>query len=320
MNANSFRNGKQIMLSMLMLSVFLAFNTAWSQEIKLTEQPAVPESPYHEEFVKIDHLSILQGAHFNRQQEKYNLRLPVFGKEMDFVATPNDVLDEEGKKQNPDVLTYYMYATEDKKIQGSLTLTHFGIYALILQKGTMVSIRPDNIGQPVNHIVEYGVKPDMSRFKNFCGHDHSLDDVKNKALFNPLRNNFQNGESRITYRVAIITTGEYYLANGNNNSLVRAKVIADVNAISAIFKNELSVTLAVGSRITLFNDPATEPYNPGNERSQQAANAEASAFPNQNNYEVGHDFRILLHGYEEKKLGVARLRVVCCIRPTGTGV
>lgn len=303
-----------------MWSCFLAFNTVYSQEIMLTEQPAVPESPYHEEFVKIDHLSILQGAQFNRQQDKYIVRLPVFGKEIDFVAIPNDVLDEEGKKQNPGVLTYYMYAMEDKKIQGSLTLTHFGLFALILQKGTMVTIRPDKIGQPVNHIVEYGIKPDMSRYKNFCGHDHSLDDAKKKTLFNPLRNNFQNGESRITYRVAIITTGEYYLANGNNNSLVRAKVISDVNAISAIFKNELSVTLAVGSRITLFNDPATDPFIPGNERTQQAANAVASAFPNQNNYDVGHVFHIHQDGDGWQNGGVALLSSVCRNTPYGTGL
>lgn len=319
MNASSFKERKSLLFIVWMLSCFVHVNPLNAQELPSLDQALVPAGTYHEEKVKIDHLALLHRAQSIRQQDKITFSLPVFGTEMDFIATPNDVLDEEGKKQNPGVLTYYMYASGDKTIQGSVTMTPYGLYALILQKGTMVSVRPDVIGQPVNHIVEYGIKPDLSRFKNFCGHDHSLDDVKTKTLFNPLRNNFQNGETRVSYRVAIITTGEYYLANGNNNSLVRAKVISDVNAISAIFKNELSVTLAVGNRITLFPDPATDPFIPGNERTQQAANAVAAAYPNENNYDVGHVFHIHQDGDGWQNGGVALLSSVCRETPYGTG-
>ncbi|MBK6785056.1 MAG: hypothetical protein IPG79_15830, partial [Saprospiraceae bacterium] len=243
-----------------------------SQEVQYVEATPLSESFYNEEKVFIDHRNISRQLLSQRfEGNKHLVILPFYGKNMEFVAIENEVVDDAFKAETVDVRTFDIHSVEDKKMNGTMTISPYGIAALVLDKGKMISIRPDKLTGVQYHIVEYGIKPDLAKYKLYCGHDHSLEEIKKQNLFSPLRNNFQFGELRKTFNLAIVTTGEYYIANGNTNSIVRAKVIMDVNNISAIFKNELSVNLSVGNRITLFSDPATDPFIPGNERTQQAA-------------------------------------------------
>lgn len=291
----------------------------YGQQSLFLETTALENPDVNEERVFINHLNVLQNAKSSRNGETFLVALPLWGQEILFEASENNVVDDEFHKVSPDVLTYNISSRDIRQVSGTMTVTPYGLFALILQNGKMISIRPDQIKSVNEHIVEYGVKPDLSKYKLKCGHDHTLDAGQGKVLFRPLRNNFQNGEIRKTYNVAIITTGEYYQANGNSNALVRAKVIADVNSISAIFQNELAVTLAVGNRITMHSDPATDPFIPGDERTLQAANAVADAYPNQNTYHVGHVFHIHQDGDGWQNGGVALLNSVCRNTDYGSG-
>ncbi|MFZ1703529.1 MAG: reprolysin-like metallopeptidase [Saprospiraceae bacterium] len=291
--------------------LFLCTNLSSGQENLFLEQTAELNAVHNEEFVRIDYKNIFELAQSSRNSaEFFEIELPISGQLIQFVASENDVIGEEYKKEITNVLTFNIYAKHNKKMSGSLTLSPYGLTALLLDNGKMISVRPDKIGFVDQHIVEYGVKPDMSKYKLYCGHNHDLEGYQ-KKVFSPLRNNFQNGESRKTYNVAIITTGEYFMANGNNSSLVQFKVIADVNAISAIFNYELSVSLSVGNRITLYSDPNTDPFTPGDERTAQAANAIAGAYPNQNIYHIGHVFHIHVDNDGWQNGGVALLSSVC---------
>ncbi|MBK8370618.1 MAG: gliding motility-associated C-terminal domain-containing protein [Saprospiraceae bacterium] len=292
-----------------------------SQEVQYVEATPLSESFYNEEKVFIDHRNISRQLLSQRfEGNKHLVILPFYGKNMEFVAIENEVVDDAFKAETADVRTFDIHSVEDKKMNGTMTISPYGIAALVLDKGKMISIRPDKLTGVQYHIVEYGIKPDLAKYKLYCGHDHSLEEIKKQNLFSPLRNNFQFGELRKTFNLAIVTTGEYYIANGNTNSIVRAKVIMDVNNISAIFKNELSVNLSVGNRITLFSDPATDPFIPGNERTQQAAEAVAAAYPNQNNYTVGHVFHIHADGDGWQNGGVALRGSVCRNTAYGTGL
>lgn len=301
-------------------AIFFITTAVRGQQQSLLEVEAFKENPTNEEIVDIQHEIILATAKSSRNAESFRVVLPIWQQSIEFTAFENDVVDDEFHKISPDVLTYNITGSVNKKLSGTMTVTPYGLYALVLYEGKMISVRPDDNKHVKHHVVEYGVKPDLSKYKLICGHDHSMEASSPKQLFNPLRNNFQNGEMRRSYNVAIITTGEYYIANGNNNALVRAKVIADVNAISAIYQNELSVTLAVGNRITMFSDPVTDPFIPGDERTQQAANAVASAYPNQNNYHIGHVFHIHQDGDGWQNGGVALLSSVCKNNPYGSGL
>jgi gliding motility-associated-like protein len=292
-----------------------------SQQIQYIESTPLSESFINEEKVFIDHRNISRQLLSSRNDGSSQIViLPFYGNNIEFMAVENDVIDDAFKAETADVRTFDIASIGDKKLNGTMTITPYGIAALVLDKGKMISIRPDKLTGVKEHIVEYGTKPDLNKYKQYCGHDHNLEGLKKQNLFNPLRNNFEFGELRKTFNLAIVTTGEYYVANGNTNNIVRAKVIMDVNNISAIFKNELSVNLSVGNRITLFSDPATDPFIPGNERTQQAAEAVASAYPNQNNYTVGHVFHIHADGDGWQNGGVALLGSVCRNTPYGTGL
>ncbi|MBK8620865.1 MAG: hypothetical protein IPN79_03670 [Saprospiraceae bacterium] len=299
--------------------LFLALGSLNGQS-DLLELPAPQQQTIHnEEMVIYDHRILFNRVVSSRDDQPISFDIPVFGETKTFIGKKNQVWNDEDRKSGPDIYTFDIVAKDKKSMTGSMTISPYGLHVLILDNGKMVTMRPDVPGNVSYYIVEYGVKPDLSKYKSWCGHDHSLDGHLKNTLFNPLRNNIQNGELRKTYNLAIVVTGEYYLANGNNNNLVRNKVIQDVNAISAIFRAELSVTFALGGRITLHNDPATDPFIPGEERTQQAANAVADAYPNQNNYHVGHVFHIHADGDGWQNGGVALLRSVCKNDTYGSG-
>lgn len=299
--------------------LFLAFGSLYGQSTLLELPAPLYQNTDNEEIVVYDHKVLFNRVVSSRDNQPVTFDIPVFGEKVTFTAQKNQVWNDEDRKIASDIYTFDIVANDNKSMTGSLTISPYGLHVLILHNGRMVTMRPEIFGKEGNYIIEYGVKPDLSKYKSWCGHDHSLDGHLKNNLFNPLRNNFQNGELRKTYNLAIVVTGEYYLANGNNNNIVRNKVIADVNAISAIFRAELSVTFALGGRITLFNDPATDPFIPGQERTQQAANAVADAYPNQNNYHVGHVFHIHADGDGWQNGGVALLRSVCKNDNYGSG-
>lgn len=252
------------------------------------------------------------------RNDKFILSLPVYGKLQSFEITTNNVIDDAFRLLQSDVYTFDLVGIDDISYRGSATISSRGIFALLLKGGKMISIYPENMNQTNFHFVEYGISPDFNKYKRFCGHDHSLDG-QSRPLFSPNRSGIMIGEKKKSYLVAIVTTGEYYVSNGNNDNAVRNKVVADVNNISAIFKNELSVSLNVGSRISLNRDPATDPFSPGTDRTLQAANAVAAAFPNPNGYHVGHVFHRHQDGDGWENGGVARLGSVCNNFDFGSG-
>lgn len=274
------------------------------------------------EEVIINHTDLL-----NSIQNKYDrlksetLFLPINKELTEFKIVPNELVDEAFRRENPNVLTFDLQGVNQKHLVGALTLSHLGVFALILDKGKMISIYPDNINQVKNHIVEYGFKPDLDEWKNFCGHDHTMERDQPKMMFGRSIQGIQIGTDRKSYRLAIVTTGEYYQANGNNNIAVRNKVIADVNAISAIFKNEMSITLLLGNRITLFTDPNTDPFIPNamEDRPGQAAREVANAYPNNTIYDIGHVFHKHTDGDGWRNGGIAALSSVCSNAPSSLG-
>lgn len=271
------------------------------------------------EKVIIDYVSLFREV--SRKEARNNkiiITLPVHGREQQFSLTENQVIDEAFRQIQSDIYTFDLEGIDDPQYRGSATISPRGIFALILKDGKMISIYPENLNLTNFHYVEYGIRPDFQKYKSFCGHDHTLDG-RSRPLFTPSRSGIMIGDVKKSYLVAIVTTGEYYVANGNNDAAVRNKVVADVNSISAIFKNELSVSLNVGSRISLNRDPATDPFSPGTDRTLQAANAVAAAFPNQTSYHIGHVFHRHQDGDGWENGGVARLGSVCNNFDFGTG-
>lgn len=272
------------------------------------------------ELVKIDYLQYLKTANTHKRSAFF-IELPINGKNEIFEAIKNDVYISEGKQDDTNLITFDLKTPSNAKVYGALVLSNHGLFATIFNMGKMISIYPDNLNNPDFHVVEYGIQPDFKKIKQFCGHDHSHEEmIRKPSPFNVgNRSKTSMGSKLHTYDVAIVTTGEFYFNNGNTVSAVRTAVTNTVNSISAIFKNELSFTLRTSAGlIKMYDDPGSDPFDPaGKERTQQARDVVSSNF-NIANYDIGHVFHQHADGDGWGNGGVALLNSVC--QNTGTPV
>ena len=303
------------MLRTIFLLLLISIFTTGSSQLPTPKVSVEGIIPPTREKIKLDHLLQLQTAQKVGSRSSFSLSLPMRGVDYTFIATPNDVIDDEFRRNFPDILTFDIVCQSDASINGALTLSSVGLYATILNSGKMVSIYPENVNQASMHIIEYGVQPDLPRPAQTCGHDHSIDRaIKNPTSFGS-RVGINIGEKRYNYRVAIVATGEFYIKNGNNDNAVRTVVVNSVNGISAIFNNELSFKLTVGSRIYIgYTDPNTDPFIPdeagGSNRPTQAGIQVPIRFA-ASTFDIGHVFHQHEDGDGWGNGGIAQLRSVC---------
>jgi len=279
--------------------------------------------PSTRDVARIDHLVYLNNAMTGSRNSNLNVSLPIYGKQVQFVATANNVADAESLRQFPNILTYDIISTDNPIIKGSLTLTPVGVFATVIGYPKMVSIYPDDLVNVSNHIIEYGNQPDLPKPKQMCGHIHDQEETRSdRTIKFGSRMGLAIGGRRYPYRLAIVCTGEYYRKNGNTDLSVRSSIIGSVNAVAAIFKNELNFDISVGSRIRLYNDPASDPFIPdmsgGQGRTVQAANIVGTSFA-QGAYDIGHVFHTHADGDGWSNGGLAGLGVVCSNSASGTG-
>lgn len=305
-------------LNCLIINVFiLVASSLYSQ----APEP-IPSDPGTREKILLDHLSIHNNAISNGIEATLYLSLPVRGALLKFRAEPNDVLDRESKLEKPHLLTYDLIG-EDNKLSGALTLSISGLYATLLSPDGLVTFYPDKPGNPIFHIIEYGVQPDLPKVDMNCGHDHSVDEmIKKPSPFNKngLRSRTTMGTRRYTFSVAVVVTGEYYQANGNTDNAVRASVTQTINSLNAIYNGMMSFRLTTRTSLIHlgYTDPATDIFIPGQERVGQARNAVNMHF-SQNSYDIGHVFHTHRGGDGWATGGVASLRSVCNNSIFGSG-
>jgi gliding motility-associated-like protein len=276
------------------------------------------------EKIQIDYLGTLRQAQTTSNRSDFKVSLPVFGKDIMFLAVENDVVDQEFKRDFPDIKTFDLTTASDKALYGALTLSKNGLYATIISNGKMISIYPNDPNVITHHWIEYGPQPDLVKMKSFCGHDHTMDDqrVMPSPLNKGSRTKIAMGTKKYQYRLALAITGEFYINNGGNDNAVRTVVVNSVNAISAIFNNELSFRLLYSNgRTQLYRDPATDPFIPdqmgGDSRPNQAGTVVGGLF-NPSLYDIGHVFHQHDDGDGWGNGGIAQLRSVC--RDTGTPI
>ncbi|MGB4959768.1 MAG: reprolysin-like metallopeptidase, partial [Saprospiraceae bacterium] len=277
------------------------------------------------ESVLIDHSYYLALAKRQGLRSDLNISLLVRNHEKTFTATPNNVVDADFGKLYPDILTYDLKNAGEDKPVGSLTLSPHGLYAVLMMHGKLVSIYPELKNETQKHIIEYGQSESSKHSHLFCEHQESLSNLthffQNKMSGRSM-NGFTIGEKTFEYKLAIVTTGEFYKNNGDNDVMVATVIVNTVNALNTIFNNELSVRFVLGSRIFLYKDPVTDPFTPdlmgGQSRTLQAG-LEISKQFSIASYDIGHVFHQHANGDGWTGGGVARLFSVCDNIATGSG-
>lgn len=245
------------------------------------------------------------------EKKKIDIDIPIGMMKAAFVMQAKDFFGEAFGKANPEIKAFEVFQ-EGKKI-GNAILSPYGFRGFLKMNNKWTAIYPANTNElfPQKHIIDSGA----DHHHHSCGNTHKHNVFHTPNLDNAAKAlaEFQTGDLRRTYDVAIICTGEFYQANGNSNVAVNTVMAASLAGVSAIFENELSVFLRL-SDSRLFNNPASDPFTPdnagGDGRTEQAATQIANNF-SASQYDIGHVFHNHQDGDDWGTGGVALLGSVC---------
>jgi gliding motility-associated-like protein len=286
---------------------------------QITHDPLLDENGVPSK-ISIDHASLLSYIKSKvATNSKFEFIIPSPSGEIRLLAQRNEVMDAEFIKSHPDLITLDIFDNKTGSLVGCTTISPFGIYVLNLDRKNPYSLNTIDPAEP--NKLEFSTASNLekrSAFMPACAQQGKIDIRKNNTALEGMRftNDFEWGSKLNRYRVAVVCTGEFYVANGNADGPVITAITNSVNSISAIFRNELSVILEINSsRIKLFNDPNTDPFTPdklpnGVPRPTQASQAVNAQFSS-GSYDIGHVFHTHAANDDWSSGGVAYLQAVC---------
>ncbi|MEL6717565.1 MAG: M12 family metallo-peptidase, partial [Bacteroidota bacterium] len=247
---------------------------------------------------------------YSKSQKQIELPFPD-GEKVIFEISRNELLSENLKVQYPDLQTFDLIHSTMK---GKMTINNGKAHINIRTPKGMLAILP-SVQQAEKYKAYYGaVDPehqDIPADSHACEDDKALD-------WNPLPSHkdhsheksaggFSRGGVLTTYRLAVVTTGEFEDANGANSM---ARITSTVQAWNLIYETDLGVSITLVNT-QIYNNPATDPFDAnGDSRVNQAAEALRMNFPD-DSYDIGHVFHNSSVGGGFAGGGVAGVGVVC---------
>lgn len=248
------------------------------------------------------------------------------GKEIRFRASKNEVIPGPLQATYPSISSYNLVGVDRPELIGKMMVTPDKILGNIISPNgwlTLSSVQavPTDTLRPVSSQL---AESDLEGQPLACGLDE-LKPLRFKQEIAKLRSRESwtaRGDVLKNFRMAIAVTGEFYQANGNNDSDVLLAITYSLNAINLIFENDLSITFVLASDPILFNDPQMDPFIPDNEgggfRADQARHVIDSLFA-ANAYDFGHVLHTNSPGDGWSGGGEAYVGVVCNSFSDGTG-
>jgi len=248
----------------------------------------------------------------NAQTKKSNtqINLPSLnGKDYTFLVYETINLEEPLYSQFPQVRSYILIDKNNPAHRGRLSTGPDHINVMHKQNGQHIFIEPLN-----NKKGSYQMYKNSSHKHNITCGVEQFENIKEDAAKNrSAQSSFTNGATLRTYRIAIATTGEFYQAQGNNNTAVLAKINNYLNLLNDIFEDEVSghFDLIGNNTAIMFNNPATDGIDPATVNTQ--LNTTQTVINNTigaANYDIGHAFHTTAGGCCSGS-GVASLGVTC---------
>ena len=210
------------------------------------------------------------------------------GKEYTYLVYETVNMEEPLYSQYPQIRSYILIDRNDPSHRGRLStgLNHINI--MTKRDGQHQFISPLNNkgkykmywGAFDGSEITCGVAP-VEEFKE--------DENKNRSA----QSSFSNGTTLRTYRIAIATTGEFYQAQGNNNTAVLAKVNNYLNLLNDIYEEEVAAhfTLIGNNTAIFFTNPATDGLDPTTVNTQlNTSQSVINSTIGPANYDIGHTF------------------------------
>ena len=217
-------------------------------------------------------------------------------------------IEEPLYSQYPEIRSYILINKKDPTHTGRLSTGGKGINVMTKKNGEHRFISPlDAKGQYQMY------RGTLDRENATCGVD-GLAQIKEESNENrSAQTSFTNGSTLRTYRIAIATTGEFYIAQGNTDALVLAQINNYLNLLNDIFENEVSAhfNLIGNNNLILFSDPNNDGIDPTNVNTQlNTSQSVINGAIMPANYDIGHTFYTVTGGGASGS-GVAGLGVIC---------
>jgi large repetitive protein len=245
-----------------------------------------------------------------------------YGNWTDFGIKASNFLSESLSNSRTDFRSYILWSKSNRLIRGRISVSMYGMDVFLMTPEGILRIQANGNADAEEYIIYIGDHPELEidDHDHFCTADHEDTAVdKPELLAEDIKQLEISGDFKRIFKLAIATTGQFYLGNGGTIPLAQTAVMNSVAAIQAIFENDLTVGFELLPP-TIYTDPNTDPFVQGGSRvimAIQAIHANYSV----GTYDIGHVF----HNSSAPPTaelpggGVAYLGVVCLnSSPSGT--
>ncbi len=310
---------KIITLKKLFLFTLLVVINIFPSE-RLLAQTIEPD-PISERIVELDINQLntelssapTESASENTQPKFIDLPLPD-GTIKNYEVQESSVFDSKHAAKYPDIKSYVLINPDGSRA-GRLGMSSEGAIYLIHTDEGMAFL--DNFIEDGNtlHKSFYGdLRPEDFGCETIDNQRLTPDNETGKARFNSL----SNGSTLRTYRIAIASSGEFTVGNGNTLASVNTAINDRLTVLNALFEKELAMrfVLVANNDNIIFFDAATDGLNPA----QRTSSAHTVIDPaiGSANYDLGHVFYEIPGGGIATS-GVATLNSVCRASAKGRG-
>ncbi len=275
-------------------------------------------------------LTRIQSAAAAETPLRLNLPLPDGSNsvvELQQVAT----LAPELQQRYPQLKTWRLSSTDARILSGRAELTELGLrISLRSTRGEQWLIEPQSLPKSSHRRMAAPTSDALNRplnlYQSYQRHTHTAATFScgvrasqtnrtwpQQAQLNPRwqrKATAQRGsaDKLRRYALAISATGEYTQTFNGSKTAAYSAIVSTVNRINEIYEQELGVTLQlVSGTETVFNDPATDPFNGDSLLSIANQNQQVlDTWVGSNRYDIGH-----VLGAAARNNGVAYVESIC---------
>ncbi len=238
------------------------------------------------------------------------LELPLpNGTSQAFEVVRSPILSPQLAAKYPQIKTYRVTGIDDPAISGRLDMTPAGFHAMLATPAGTVFIDPDTEG---NYRSFYKQDYAEAHPEGASEHVCHMDELDQTAAQNPLTQHMGellaqravSTNTRRTYKLAVVTTGEYGHYFGSESAATNA-VVTTINRVNQIYGRDLAVQLQL-TKVIVYTSASGDPFD-------DPTDLLAILEKNQDvlDYAVGLDNYDIGHVFGTTGGGVAMLNAVC---------
>jgi len=205
------------------------------------------------------------------------------GESQIFRVRPTEVMAPALARKYAQIQTFAGQGVDRPAARLRLTLTPFGIHAMVLDPGSDYFVGP--------YFREAG-RGYQSYYRRHLPKGKTVScAIDDGIAFRDEQGSFPRiGDTLRSYRLAVAATGEYTQYHGGTVEQALAAIVTVINRVNGIYHRDLSIELVLveNNDRLIFTDPDMDPYTKDNERRQNQEVVDGRI--GIDNYDIGHVF------------------------------